>query len=131
MKILWVKAGGLLPLDSGGKIRSFHIASELAKTHDVTLFIFCGEEISEAQRDLEPTFRDVVIHPLGKHPLGLVVPFVSTLSGSIAELERPRRKERELSERAAGFGFAAQAHLRTERTGKPIDLDTLAKAFFS
>src|SRR5262245_18209582 len=44
MMILWVKAGGLVPLESGGKIRSFHIASALARTHEVTLFIYCAEE---------------------------------------------------------------------------------------
>ena len=64
MKILWVKAGGLVPLDSGGKIRSFHIASELAKVHDVTLFIFCAEDSSEDQRTLASKFADVIVHPL-------------------------------------------------------------------
>lgn len=34
MKILWVKAGGLAPQDTGGKIRSFHILKELARKHD-------------------------------------------------------------------------------------------------
>ena len=28
MKILWVNFGGLLPLDMGGKIRSFHIVRD-------------------------------------------------------------------------------------------------------
>jgi glycosyltransferase involved in cell wall biosynthesis len=40
MKVLWVKSGGLLPLDTGGKIRSFNIARELARRHDVTVFTF-------------------------------------------------------------------------------------------
>src|SRR5262245_55758068 len=40
MKILWAKSGGFLPLDAGGKIRSFNIARELAQRHDVTLFTF-------------------------------------------------------------------------------------------
>lgn len=40
MKILWAKSGGILPLDTGGKIRSFNIASELARRHEVTLFTF-------------------------------------------------------------------------------------------
>ena len=35
MKILWVKVGGLVPLDTGGKIRSFNILRELARRHDV------------------------------------------------------------------------------------------------
>jgi polysaccharide biosynthesis protein PslH len=40
MRVLWVKSGGLLPLDAGGKIRSFNIARELANRHEVTLFTF-------------------------------------------------------------------------------------------
>jgi len=96
MKILWVKAGGLLPLDSGGKIRSFHIASELAKTNDVTLFIFCGEDTSEAQRVLKSTFREVVIHPLKiqagrglREAVGYLTGFFSRLPHSISKYCRP------------------------------------------
>jgi glycosyltransferase involved in cell wall biosynthesis len=37
MRILWVKAGGLWPLDTGGRLRTFHIVSELARRHSVTL----------------------------------------------------------------------------------------------
>ena len=37
MRILWVKAGKLLPVDTGGKIRSFNILRELAATNAVTL----------------------------------------------------------------------------------------------
>src|SRR6202167_4459593 len=36
MKILWVKGGKLLPVDTGGKIRSYNILRHLAKKHDVT-----------------------------------------------------------------------------------------------
>src|SRR4030095_5282038 len=96
MKILWVKAGGLIPLDSGGKIRSFHIASALAKTHDVTLFIFCGEDSSEAQRTLTSTFRDVVVHPLKiqagrglREAAGYLTGFFSRLPYSISKYCRP------------------------------------------
>ena len=42
MKILWVKAGGLVPPDTGGKIRSYNILRELARQHSVTfLFLLC------------------------------------------------------------------------------------------
>jgi len=40
MKALWVKAGKILPLDSGGKIRSFKILQQLATADDVTLLTF-------------------------------------------------------------------------------------------
>ncbi|MFL6711885.1 MAG: glycosyltransferase, partial [Sulfurifustis sp.] len=37
MRILWVKVGGLWPLNTGGRLRSFHILSELSRRHQVTL----------------------------------------------------------------------------------------------
>ena len=43
MKLLWVKAGGLLPPDMGGKIRSYNILKQLAKRHEITLFTFYQE----------------------------------------------------------------------------------------
>lgn len=48
MKILWVKAGKLWPVDSGGKIRSFNILRHLARQHQVTLLSYYGGD-----RDLE------------------------------------------------------------------------------
>ena len=44
MKILWVKAGKLLPVDTGGKIRSYNILRHLAKEHEVTLLSYYGGE---------------------------------------------------------------------------------------
>lgn len=64
MKILWVKAGGLLPLDSGGKIRSYNILRELARNHRVTYFGFHAEQDNAAQRELEKLFDRVVCVPL-------------------------------------------------------------------
>jgi sugar transferase (PEP-CTERM/EpsH1 system associated) len=96
MKILWVKAGGLVPLDSGGKIRSFHIASELAKMHEVTFFTFCSKDSSEDQRTLSSTFHKVVIHPLkvraGRgigEALDYIWSFFGTLPHSISKYCRP------------------------------------------
>jgi Glycosyltransferase Family 4 len=37
MKILWVKAGRLIPPDTGGKIRTYNILRKLAEQHEVTL----------------------------------------------------------------------------------------------
>src|SRR5215467_2492351 len=64
MKILWVKAGGLLPLDSGGKIRSYHILRELARNHRVTYFGFHADQENAAQRELERIFDRVICLPL-------------------------------------------------------------------
>src|SRR5262245_52641577 len=37
MRILWVKVGGLWPLTSGGRLRSFHTVAELSRRHHVTV----------------------------------------------------------------------------------------------
>jgi sugar transferase (PEP-CTERM/EpsH1 system associated) len=64
MKILWVKAGGLVPLDVGGRIRSFHIMQELARRHALTLFTFYPEQADDRHQELRSTFAQVVCHPL-------------------------------------------------------------------
>ena len=38
MRILWVKVGGLWPPNTGGRLRSFNILSELAREHEVSVF---------------------------------------------------------------------------------------------
>ena len=44
MRVLWVKAGKLLPVDTGGKIRSYNILRRLARdeNHELTLFSYYG-----------------------------------------------------------------------------------------
>jgi len=42
VRILWVKAGRLLPVDTGGKIRSYNILRHLARNHEVTLLSYYG-----------------------------------------------------------------------------------------
>ena len=64
MKILWVKAGGLAPLDTGGKIRSYHILKELARNHDVTLFTFYAELLDDPHPELKSIFSRVEAIPL-------------------------------------------------------------------
>jgi glycosyltransferase involved in cell wall biosynthesis len=40
--VLWVKAGKLLPVDTGGKIRSYNILRQLTKDYDLTLLSYYG-----------------------------------------------------------------------------------------
>ena len=40
MRLLWVKAGKLLPVDTGGKIRSYNILRRLSNQHEVTLLSY-------------------------------------------------------------------------------------------
>ena len=42
--ILWVKIGGLWPANTGGRLRSFHIVSELARRHRVTVLTTHGPD---------------------------------------------------------------------------------------
>lgn len=42
MKILWVKPGKLLPLDTGGKIRTYNILRHLSAAHVVTYLSYYG-----------------------------------------------------------------------------------------
>src|SRR5919106_2081359 len=42
MRILWIKVGALWPINMGGRIRSFHIVSELARSNRLTLLTTHG-----------------------------------------------------------------------------------------
>jgi sugar transferase (PEP-CTERM/EpsH1 system associated) len=64
MKILWIKAGGLVPPDTGGKIRSYNILRELARRHSVTFFSFYGAHDNDLHPALKNTFDNVVCIPL-------------------------------------------------------------------
>jgi len=65
MKILWVKAGGLVPPDTGGKIRSYNILRQLAKHHAVTFFTFYAAHENDVHAELSQIFQRVIQIPLG------------------------------------------------------------------
>jgi len=66
LKILWVKSGGLLPLNHGGRIRSYYLAKELAQLHDLSLFTFASEaeDPVPAHAPLREFCRNVVCVPI-------------------------------------------------------------------
>jgi sugar transferase (PEP-CTERM/EpsH1 system associated) len=64
MKILWVKAGGLVPPDTGGKIRSYNIVRELARQHSITFFSFYAAHDGDLHPDLKNMVERVVCVPL-------------------------------------------------------------------
>lgn len=65
LKILWVKVGGLVPLDTGGKIRSYHILRELSRRHhDVTFFTSYAEHHDDIHGELDRIFARVIRYPL-------------------------------------------------------------------
>jgi hypothetical protein len=57
MKLLWVKAGKILPVDTGGRIRSYHILRSLAVREEVTFISYYG-----GKRDVEyeATLKDKI-----------------------------------------------------------------------
>jgi sugar transferase (PEP-CTERM/EpsH1 system associated) len=68
MKILWVKAGGLVPPDAGGKIRSYNILRQLAKHHEVTFFTFYAAHGNDVHAELSHFFQRVIPVPLDLPP---------------------------------------------------------------
>ena len=53
MRILWVKADKLLPVHSGGNIRSYHIMRSLSAQHELTFFSYYGGHRDESyEREL-------------------------------------------------------------------------------
>ncbi|MBA3320274.1 MAG: glycosyltransferase, partial [Pyrinomonadaceae bacterium] len=48
MRILWVKAGKLLPVNTGGKIRSYNLLRQLAARQETTLLSYYGGARDEA-----------------------------------------------------------------------------------
>lgn len=64
MKILWIKAGGLVPPDTGGKIRSYNILRELARLHSVTFFTFYGAHENDSHAELNSIFDRLICVPL-------------------------------------------------------------------
>ena len=50
MQILWLNAGLLLPLDKGGKLRTWHLMRHLARRHEITYLSFADPDASEEER---------------------------------------------------------------------------------
>ena len=56
MKILWVKPGKLLPLDTGGKLRTYNILRHLAVAHELTYLSYYGGKKDEGYE------REILTH---------------------------------------------------------------------
>jgi sugar transferase (PEP-CTERM/EpsH1 system associated) len=51
MRLLWLKSDLLLPLDKGGKLRSWHLLRRLAARHDITYLAFTAPDTPKADVD--------------------------------------------------------------------------------
>jgi len=70
VRILWIKAGGFLPADSGGKIRSLETVRQLAKNHEVTVFTFYGEHDDDQHEGLSEIVSTALCVPIPLAPRG-------------------------------------------------------------
>jgi glycosyltransferase involved in cell wall biosynthesis len=63
MRILWVKIGGLWPLNMGGRLRSYHAIAQLARRHRVTVLTTHGpaDDPDGLKRNLKDCERIVSI----------------------------------------------------------------------
>lgn len=74
MRILWLNAGLLLPLDKGGKLRTWHLMRHLAERHEITYLSFADPATTPVQRE---GMRDVCAHLR-------VIPRTDPAKGSLA-----------------------------------------------
>ena len=84
MRILWLNANLLLPLDKGGKIRTWHLMRHLARRHEITYLTFANDAEAEAHR---PAMREVCRELVN-------VPWQDARQGQPALLRRRRRAPR-------------------------------------
>jgi sugar transferase (PEP-CTERM/EpsH1 system associated) len=59
MRILWLKSDLLLPLDKGGKLRTWHLMRHLARHHEITYLAF--KDPSQPKADIDG-MREVAAH---------------------------------------------------------------------
>jgi polysaccharide biosynthesis protein PslH len=87
MRIIWVKMGGLWPINSGGRLRSYHIIEALSQSHDVTVVTTHapGESAAELRQRL-PLCRRVISIPFSPPKRNTLRFFVSLLFSWLTRL---------------------------------------------
>jgi glycosyltransferase involved in cell wall biosynthesis len=70
MRILWVKADKLLPVENGGNIRTYHVLRYLASRHELTFFSYYGGKPDpDYERELQRRLPGSVALCTGKKEL--------------------------------------------------------------
>jgi polysaccharide biosynthesis protein PslH len=64
MRLCWIKAGGFVPLDFGGRIRSFQMVKELARRHAITVLTFYPAIEDDVHGELAALFEELITVPL-------------------------------------------------------------------
>jgi sugar transferase (PEP-CTERM/EpsH1 system associated) len=71
MRILWLKSDLLLPLDNGGRLRTWHLMRHLAKQHDITYLGFSDPHQSATDvAGMREVCSDVIAIPRSDSPKG-------------------------------------------------------------
>lgn len=74
MRILWVKADKLLPVENGGNIRTYHILRHLSARHDLTFYSYYGGSTDNAyEHELQQRLPGSVALCTGKRELSGIV----------------------------------------------------------
>jgi len=102
VRILWVKANKLLPVHSGGDIRSYNIAHGLAAQHDLTFLSYYDRTRDEEyEKELKRHFPDSVCFCTGKRTssvpkrvLDYMVRFPSEAPYAVSRFASPRVREK-------------------------------------
>jgi polysaccharide biosynthesis protein PslH len=81
VRILWVKAGKLLPVDTGGKIRSYNLLKHLSSANETTLLTYYdGPRDSEYEDQITQQFSAVTINTgLNQSKQGQVLNYLKSL----------------------------------------------------
>jgi sugar transferase (PEP-CTERM/EpsH1 system associated) len=71
MNVLWLNAGLLLPLDKGGKLRTWHLMRHLARQHQITYLGFARQDQPREDLDgMRQVCRELITVPRREVPKG-------------------------------------------------------------
>jgi sugar transferase (PEP-CTERM/EpsH1 system associated) len=102
MKILWLSAGLLLPLDKGGKLRTWHLMRHLARRHEITILSYVDPEtppehlagMSEVCRTLVTVSREDVPKGSARFVLDAAAHLVRRLPYAIGKYRSAKYRRR-------------------------------------
>ncbi len=85
MRILFVTARQFWPVDTGGKLRDFHLARTLAERADVTYLGFADVDGGPCPADLARPFKQIIMEPLrrGRSPVDMMRGLIGKLPATV------------------------------------------------
>ena len=81
MRILWLKSDLLLPLDKGGKLRTWHLMRQLAKHHAITFLSYADpEQPAEDIEGMREVASEVITVPRSDVATGPATTWVKSMT---------------------------------------------------